>query len=80
MGAPITSETAKSMCRVLSSPHGVIYLYDPNSNFLDTFTREANLYGIKINKKVTPKSLKTPFNEITMDGVYVITYGGHDEL
>ncbi|MEG1042293.1 MAG: hypothetical protein RSE94_20470 [Pseudomonas sp.] len=70
MGAPITTGTAKEMCRVLSLP-GTIYLYDPNDFDRRTFEAVASELGITLHGRFKPSELQPPFNQISLQAVYV---------
>ncbi|TDF86719.1 hypothetical protein [Pseudomonas sp. H9] len=70
MGAPITTGTAKEMCRVLTLP-GTIYLYDPNEFDRRTFEAVSSEQGITLRGRFKPSELEPPFNEISLQAVYV---------
>lgn len=78
MGAPITTDTAKEMYRVLNKNTGVVILYNPAEQ--DKAIFEANM-GALIYKPDDP--LNAPFNQINMSPEYIYGFPGvndHDEL
>jgi hypothetical protein len=78
MGAPITTDTAKEMFRVIKKGSGTVILYGMDSDSITNF--EANM-GNMIQKTNWDVSSKSPFSEISISGnVNVYSFQGHDEL
>lgn len=70
MGAPITTGTAREMCRVLALP-GTIYLYDPNDFDRRTFEAVAQEFGVNLLGRFHPSELEPPFSEISLLAAYI---------